>query len=177
MKVMNADTRRERARRTDGRFGTQQRSDPEVALRSTPAMRVVNSFVPHTRRGVPRGLFRRRADVTEYVEVTSLIRVSPPDVAIPGARGERIYQGQAYLPITADRGVRVHASPGALTDLMHAFAATADTSERSRKDAEAQLREHMGKRAARVLVINEQIWVRASDAPALSNRREHHEDE
>lgn len=167
--VTDTDIRREQARETDGRFGTQHHSAPEMTLGvAMPRLREVTATLELTRRGVRSGLLRRRRDITDQVEVTTAFMSVPREHAIPGDRGERIIYGQAHLPVMWGDEPLI-ASPGTLKELVHVLGVTASTTGPTRAHAAEQLRAHVRTRARDIVLIGNEVWSRASMADGLSS--------
>ena len=155
-------TEREKNRRPSGQFGRHAHSAPEQTLNTPrPLFVSVPSAVLHDVQ--ERGLFGRTRTKTHTIPVE--LRVATIDRAHTedGERGERLINGQAYLPALRD-GQHAPADQDALVALAQGTTARLPKLEGSAEQAAWQADNHLHRHPQPGYIIDGMLWVRASHA-------------
>jgi hypothetical protein len=108
-----------------------------------------------------KGWLGREKGTVHDVTVETLFHATSSHHTLAGERGERIVSGQAHLPVMRD-GSPVEASAETLEELVRAYAATADGGADSVAGARDRLAGHIRGRARDLLIIDGQLWAKAS---------------
>ena len=155
----------EAARESSGRFGYHAHSAPESLLAKSGYRntREVTVGVAYTLTGVRGGLLRRRRDETAYAFVPVRVREISSDLADEGDNGERIESGQAYLPVQ-EAGRPVRATDEVLARIGRSHMPAALQRAASPAEMERALYEVIRPHVDNYLIINGDLWVRASQA-------------
>lgn len=148
-------------RHSNGRFRAHGNSTPEQTLGPhLPTPAEVPLTFPHVTEE-RHGIFRRRRQITRQLHSALRLRHLPADAGEIGERGERIIDGQAYLPVLRD-GAPAAADSAALRSL--AAGAYGDVSglDRDFATAQRQFDRHARRHSDLSVIIDGFIWIRAS---------------
>lgn len=158
--TLNTAITLEEHRRLNGQFGSHMHSPPETGLhQALPNPENIPVTIPHVTEVL--GPFRRLWQIETELTATLRIDHLPGDAGTSGDGGERILDGQAYLPVLRE-GLPVAAESTALDSLArHAADDIGDLDEDSRI-AQQQFRRHMARHSRLGVIIGGDLWVRAS---------------
>lgn len=162
MAGMTVEPEREKHRRPTGQFGRQEHSAPEQTLnRPRAQVIVVPSGALHETS--ERGLFGRIRTRTHIIPTSLRVYTVARDETEDGERGERIIDGQAYLPALRE-GEHAPADEEALVTLGKYASVRLPKLTGTVDQATRQANYYLNQHPRPGVIIDGMLWVRASEA-------------